>query len=114
MKAKIKVKLEEISSMFGAFKELYLYIKYENEFFYTRRSFISNTKNGKLRVTDEEFYNEVLYIISDINNIKKVGEDMVRRKIQQDIDNKKLQGKEKEVKELLKKLKQPIEIEVKM
>jgi len=106
LKGKIKLYLHENS--FSTWLELYL--KMEDEWFYRH----SNIVVSHWDKTSEEFYDAVINYLSDINKIKMSGEKLMREVIEDKMKKAKNNNKDKIVKEMLKKLKEPIEIEVKM
>jgi len=106
MKGKIKLYLHETS--FDTWLELYL--KMEDEWFYRHSDIVIDHYNK----TSEEFYNEAINYLSDINKIKMSGEKLMRKVIKDKMEKAKNNNKDKIVKKMLKKLKEPIEIEVKM
>jgi len=106
LKGKIKLYLHENS--FSTWLEICL--KMEDEWFYWHSDIVVSHWDK----TDEEFYDEVIKYLSDINNIKMSGEELMREVIENKMKKAKNNNKEKVVKDMLKKLKEPIEIEVKM
>jgi len=106
LKGKIKLKLHDRDYT----EWLEIYLKMEDEWFYWH----SDTIVSHWDKTDEEFYDEVIKYLSDINNIKMSGEKLMREVIEDKMKKAKINNKDEIVKEMLKKLKEPIEIEVKM
>jgi len=106
MKGKIKLYLHENS--FSTWLEIHL--KMEDEWFYRHSDIVINHRDK----TSEEFYDAVIKYLSDINNVKVSGEKLMREVIEDKMKKAKNNNKEKVVKDMLKKLKEPIEIEVKM
>ena len=106
LKGKIKLKLHDRDYI----KWLEIYLKMEDEWFYWH----SDTIVSHWNKTEEEFYDAVIKYLSDVNNIKMSGEELMREAIENKMKNAKNNNKDKIVKDMLKKLKEPIEIEVKI
>lgn len=104
MKGKVKLNLHKDSC--STFLEIRL--KMEDEWCYYHSKIVVSHRKKSM----EEFYNEIIEFISDINNIKKAGEILMFEVIEEKIKKVKNKSKEEQAKQLLKKLKEPIEIEV--
>lgn len=108
MKAQIKIKI--ISSNSSA--ELMLFLKLENEKIYWHTKSLIETRWIPNRTDLDNFYSEVIYFVSDINNIKQAGENFMREILQEKANKLVFISKEVQAKALLKTLKEPIEIEI--
>lgn len=106
MKGKIKVKLEE--SGLGTY--LTMYLKLEDECFYNTEKIILRNDIYK---TNNNFYKDATKLLSDKNKLTEMGTEMIKEKLEKRAESASLMNDEKKVIELLKELKQPIEIEVK-
>jgi hypothetical protein len=113
MKAKIKLELIDYKRDSSP-RFLQMQLKLQGELFYNYDDIVvSKYNNNGLQKSRKEFYNDVIIYLSDINNIKKDGEYLLRKTLNGKINSKNSQNKQKEIQKLLKKLKQPIEIEIK-
>jgi regulator of sigma D len=118
MKGKVKLKLTDTNDGYNRY--LNIWLKIENEWFFNYcdtviDDAIRDDSNKRIRdKSKEEFYTDVVDFISDINNITKAGENLMKEIIKKKANKLKAESKENEALELLKKLNKPIEIEVKL
>lgn len=114
MKAKIKLYLVDDDYS----RALRMEMKLEGEWFYWHdTTVVSNylwTKTGHRAKTKDEFYSDVIAFLQNEENIKKEGEELVRKIFKDSLEEAQKDSKEKEIKKLLAKYKKPIEIEVKV
>lgn len=112
MKAKIrfKIKNERMDHVhsYWYYKTLQMYIKFEKHILPYRYTIISQD------ASEEEFYDKVIEFLNNTDNIKQKGEEVVKNIYKTYLEKQNKKGKVKEVERLLKELKQPIEIEVKL
>lgn len=108
-----KVKLILVND--GYERNLYLRLKLENQLFYWYKKRVVSNYDVDIDCikSTEWFYQDVITYVSDINNIKKDGEELMREVLNHKAEDLRNESKEKEAIELLKRLKEPIEIEIK-
>ena len=118
MKGKIKLELIDTPYCLA----LALNLKIKGELFYWHTDYVIDSDDilqqfeGEIEkkfILRDEFYIEVIKYISDINNIKRDGEKLMKEVLEDKVKELVTQSKEEQAKKLLKELKKPITIEIK-
>jgi hypothetical protein len=86
-----------------------MYLKLEDEHFYWHRCIIVDN----VRCSNDCFVSKSCDFLSNKNKIIYRGEQELKNILKENFEYAAIHSKEKEIKKLLKQLKQPIEIEVK-